>query len=289
MKIGIVSYVHGWYVDYLPTFIYSVKKAYPHYTIKIFLREQLPDGLREKCNDAIIVEDYFKNRAKQEEPGKVPYYLRFLIPYEQLEEFDRVFICDIDLLMVKEDPSLDKQLDSIMRQTGLPFANYLRNKKESWPERFTGWHYIDVKRYFHKTKQAIKSIDPSFDITQIPHYSYYDGFGNKRYGQEALLHKIIMDSFDFDPESVRQSILNFPTHHGLHLGPLRGRIHEKFYSGDPVAIQHFGLNAKYWTPKSVLEIAKDEQLISIIESLPDGNAKTVLVRFISYFNADFRR
>lgn len=282
-SIGIISYVHGWYVDYIPTFVYTVNKAYPEYHIKLFIRDELPDYIRPTLDGAEVVENYFSRRGKTNDPAKLPYYLRFLIPYDDLQEFDQVFICDIDLLMLREATPLHEQRNTIMKQIGLPFANYLRDPHHEWPERFTGWHYISVLQYFEKVGPIIDQIPLDFDITDIPSYSYGDGLGSKRFGQEALLYKILTDAFQIDIEALRQSKIAFPTHHGIHLGPMRSNIYQKFCDGDESAINHFGLNAKYWRKELLTTMAKDSMLFEIFYSLPNGHVKTILAKFFSCF------
>jgi len=141
-----------------------------------------------------------------------------------------------------------------------------------------------IEQYYKKVQPVIDKIPPSFDITSIPHYSYGDGFGGRRFGQESLLYTILMEAFDFDAELLRQSKIAFPTHHGVHLGPIRGGLHKRFYDRDPKIISHFGLNACYWDRQKLSKLAKDQTFVWIYNNLPDGNVKLILKRFLDFFD-----
>ena len=44
------TYVHGWYQDFIPTYIFSILHAFPNHYVKIFLHEKLNDYNKEALN-----------------------------------------------------------------------------------------------------------------------------------------------------------------------------------------------------------------------------------------------
>lgn len=211
-----VTYVHGWYKYYIPLFIKSVKLAYPEYEIRIFC------NYKPKLNpDAEMYE--FRNPHYK---SNKPYYLRWLLPADAFSDLDYAFICDVDLLMLPEDPPMHTIRKEIISKIGKPYANFLRKSHPDYPERYTGWHFIQCKPYYDAIEPIIKPIIKNihFDISQPPSYGYYNGFGEFQWGQEHLLYKILEEAFGVNPENEHEDKIPFANHHGIHLGPLRGGI-----------------------------------------------------------------
>lgn len=283
MKVGVVTYVHGWYQDYIPFFIYSIHKSYPEYTVRIFLRESLNDItrrnlmlLRDKC-DFQIQEHYLDHLGRSDDAAKKPYYLRWLIPEYSFKGIDCAFVCDVDLLMLHEKQPMHEQRLEICDLNAVPFANYERDPHEEYPPRITGWHFIKVGEYFKQAGAIIDRLrNQDIDITSLQHkYCYPNGLGEMQWGQESLLHFIIRESFG-QVDLTRK----FPTHHGIHLGPIRADLHKRFYAGDRQMRDRFGLNGPYWTSAGAFEYINDKMVKILLANLGDCHVKTIITKFI---------
>ena len=287
MKVGITTFVHGWYADYIPVFIHSVLAAYPDYFVKVFVQDSLPthvwDSLSKIESDQFqIVEGFFKDRIS-DDPSKKSYFHRWLIPYENLHEFDYTFICDVDFIMLKETPSLHEKRVSVSH--GLPYANFLRSPHPDYPPRISGWHFIKTKEYYDKVEPVIQRIldDRSFDISNPPSYSYDNGQGSQQWGQEALLHSIIQAAFGIS-EAIDERHNSYPYHHGLHLGPFRGELPQRLRNNDSQAKLHVGRNLVYWQrSKDVMSVMRSQIFQEIRENVKEDKIKTILNNVQSYF------
>jgi len=283
MKVGIVTYVHGWYVDYIPFFIYAVSKSYPEYEVRVFLRETLTDSVRRNLVNLrgkakfSIKEGYLADIGVRSDKTNKPYYIRWLIPYYSLKDLDVAFICDVDTLIMTENPTMVDQRLEICKRHNLPFANYQRDYHEDYPPRITGWHFIKVHDYYKEAGWLIDKLrDEDIDITTMQNkYCYINSLGESQWGQESLLHYIIRKIFG-DVELSEK----FPTHHGIHLGPIRSDQHIKLYERDPKIVEKFGLNAKYWYDAQAFEFVNDRILNKMIKELADSNVKLVMAKFV---------
>lgn len=230
-KVGVVTYVHGWYHDYVPLFARAWQLAYPEYQIMIFC-----DTIREPIDGVTMIPFPSKHASEK------PYYMRWLIPHQYLEHLDRAFICDVDLIPLWEDPTLEEVRDEHMSEIGFPFSNWLRPVEPNYPDRVTGWHWIDVQPYYQKVSPVIDKIlfDYKFDIANPPSYSYPNSFGENQWGQEALLFRILNEAFGLGDQHRARNKWLFANHHGLHLGPLRGGMPRD------TIMNRLGPNAKFW-------------------------------------------
>lgn len=284
MRVAVVSYVHGWYMDYIPLFVYAVNKSYPDYIPRIFVRHTIPDEikislqrLRKTCHFE-IQEQYLTAYGERKDPAYKPYYLRWLIPHYSLADLDVAFICDIDLLMFPESPTMLEQRLEICKLNGLPFANYQRPDHPKYPPRVTGWHFILVSEYYRVVGELTsRLLAEDVDITQLKHsYKYSNGLGESQWGQESLLHYIIRECFG-EVDISRQ----FPTHHGLHLGPLRANLHRQLFNGK--SLDHFGLNTQYWFSIEAQKYARDPMVHELFHLMRPGKAKQVVATFLKDF------
>lgn len=269
MTIGAVTYVHGWYTGYIPLFLRAWELAYPEYHVRIFCRDEPP---------AIVGADLrqFPSPHKAEKP----YYMRWLLPPEAFEGLDYAFICDIDLLALREDPPLHEVRQRVMRETKRPFANWVRPPAEGYPSRFTGWHFIEVEPYYEAVWPHAKRVlaDAGFDISRWPSYQYPDGFGGQQWGQEALLFQLLSRAFalgrmDFATKDW------FANHHGLHLGPLRGGMPRDTIAG------RLPLNVKFWNDREqATALLTDEQFQQRARDVKQPEIRLVLQRLYQLFD-----
>ena len=263
-KVCLTTFVHGEkYQDFIPLFIYSVKKSYPDYSIKLFVSGSLKDGVRSQLSllnifdDFEVLENQFEdlNICSPLEARTV----RWILPRENFLAYDYVYVVDIDIFYIIEPISLHKQHIMHMEYLGLPFSNIRRNYnakantlkliyqrlRDTGPTAFlkfirtgnlkakqlTGLHFFKVEPYFEKMNDSIK------ELTEIISSKSYrtDMINN----DEVFLYKMIeksgidMTKIGLMKNSVsmldynQPERLEFRPHHGIHLGIFRNRGSEK--------------------------------------------------------------
>jgi len=299
---AVVTLVTDWYHDYVPLFIYSVLKAYPTHWVVILstgkvslsVREQLDSLQQRGFGNFTVHENLFSGCPHIVGEGVVPYYLRWLIPYDLLARWDFAFICDVDLVMLAETPSMVYQRRLIMDGIHLPFANFVRPPHQGYPQRMSGWHFIHVANYYDRVGPIIQrySTDASFDIRRNG-YAYDNSLGRRQWGQEGLLYALLKEAFDFDDSLLSQERHLFGYHHGLHLGPLRGNVHLRLSSScskeREEARKQLGPNLCFWTDNSALrELSQDQLFRDCCTQTDQGKARMVVFRLLEYL-AQFSR
>ena len=157
---------------YIPTFIYSCKKAYPEYYIKIFVKGQLTDHCREilsemktMCNpNWKIYEDF-----AVEYPNRVSICntLRHLLPEKKFKNFNYLYITDIDFIIFPHKKPLGKYFAGKLKSTKSPYAsvrgplNRPRRhhiNRHGWKGKFTriadGMLMLKIPEWWKATKKA---------------------------------------------------------------------------------------------------------------------------------------
>lgn len=224
-KLCIAAYVFGDYSKYIPFYIYSVLKSYPEYYVKIFIEKDLSKS-EKKCLDALrnemsdhfsICKDRFRgydflNGTNIRGGGKK--ILRWLIPENEFDGFDYVYIGDVDFIIIREEPSL---LESHLRhceKTHLPFSNKIRLMPGSSvrTDRMTGLHFIIKKPYYGEIGQYISKYLQDNDCL----IKSLSGLNNN----EQFLYHLLERGFELDRLLLFE---DFRPHHGIHLGIARRR------------------------------------------------------------------
>lgn len=266
---GIVTYVHGWYRAYVPLFIRGCQLAYPEYPIRIVHgAEEMP-----QCAGATFHEVRSPHTAEK------PYYMRWLLPPEIFDGLDYAFLGDVDLILLREVPTLTEIRQAIMRRTGQPFANWVRAPAAGYPSRITGWHFIEVRPYFDKVWPFASRVlaDKDFDITQAPSYAYDNGFGELQWGQEALLYRLLSAACQLGPTDQERELC-FANHHGVHLGPLRAEPDLKKIAA------RLGLNGRFWLyPTAARRTLSDPDYLARAGAVSEPHVLHVITRAYQAF------
>ena len=89
------------YQYFIPIFVYSVKIAYPNAGVKVFLKGKLKDNIRDVLKeieypDWEVKENFFTHYPNMRSMCNS---LRFLIPQEEYEGYDYIFIRDVDFIV----------------------------------------------------------------------------------------------------------------------------------------------------------------------------------------------
>jgi hypothetical protein len=209
------TYVHGWYQDFIPTYIFSILHAFPNHYVKIFLHEKLNDYNKEALN-LIDNKNYqiIENYQEKIENYKIPHLaaIRFLLPEEEFDGFDYVYFGDIDFIVynVFNDNFYETYVKHC-EQTQLPFSNEWNYDYRRY--RATGLHFIIKAPYFLAMNDIIKSTRNPYGNhfrVQTPcdkNFPMYD---------EEMLYYMLCFTFD-----LRKLIGYLRPLHGLHFEVFR--------------------------------------------------------------------
>jgi hypothetical protein len=213
MKLCISVVVDKNYEKYIPYFIYFITESYPNYYIKILFL----DKLNKKTKDLItlidsplvsIEENFFKGFPNTNQELKS---IRWLVPYEVFEEYDYVYIGDVDILICEEKINLLDIHISHMEKNNIPYSNAIRNKQK----RFTGLHFFKVKEYYEYMSKVIEKYSNKIKNKQLRL--------TQNYRNEHLLYDMINEGVKKLPKDEHRIDINGSgPHHGLHLGIWRG-------------------------------------------------------------------
>jgi len=201
MSLCIAVIVNGPYQRFIPTFTYFCIKSYPEYGVKIFLTNKLRNKYVNIMNtlgsigDVEIKEDQFLDYPKSNQELKA---LRWMLKEKHFNAYDNVYIGDVDILICRENISLEKQHLIHCNTNDLPYSNMIRPNVE---HRFSGLHFIRRKEYYKHLEKIIEKYSKKLKSG-----------GFKNFKNEELLYNMI-----------DESVLNFPStwfwsHHGIHLG-----------------------------------------------------------------------
>ncbi len=262
---------------YIPMFIYTAKRAYPDYGVKIFLRGKINKQVRgilndmkklRMCNtDFQILENQFLDYPNR---TSICNTLRHLLPEEQFKGFDFVYITDIDFLIFKHEPSLERYFHKRMSETGLPYASFrgpytrprrFKINKIGWRRSFTriadGTLMLKNPQWFKKTKDARaiynrivkKGTSDRFDNHKAASYREYN---------EVMLYRICLMSKLRTPKR-RNKFANGKRYNRLyrdiHLGDF------KFNRGS--SIKRMTSYMKKENVANFIELEKDEAWLKI--------------------------
>src|SRR5699024_1857423 len=151
-------YVFGDYTRYIPYYVYSVLKSYPDYYVKVFTKDSL-SSKEKKCLALIrdqvspnfeIVQGYFDeyplSEGHTEMVGSIDTTLRLVLHNETFKNCEFSYIGDVNLLIIRETPSLINGHKKHSNKIGVPYSNTIR----AHSKRLTGLHFIKVKDYYQK-------------------------------------------------------------------------------------------------------------------------------------------
>ena len=202
----IATVVSGDYQWYIPLFIDRAVKAYPEYQIRIYTRGQIDPWFFTKYKE-ILVHDVFQEYPQD---GFTTAALRFVFCDDEIKKFDYVLITDIDIMLMRETPSLVDQHMLDLRSNGLEcYSNYATNHDKGG---MPGVHFV-TKDWWKRTEEARNEYD-----------SHLKQFGSEGFWyDEWMIHQIVVES----GLPVQDKRTNLWCHHGVHLGDYRRRIENR--------------------------------------------------------------
>lgn len=210
MRLCVTTVVDSKYQNYIPLFIYCMHKSYPEYKIKLFthgiIQTNILTALHHlKHTDHEIHEGLFDEFHYTK---YAPISWRFVVPPEHYEEYENVYITDIDMMIVSQSVDLLYYHLNEMGETGLCYSNSLRNSKH-WKgtESFTGLHFAS-KEWFERTEEARQKYWTKLRLGRVGSKREYDGHMLYLMAKESGLGKC-------------KKLKLAERHHGIHLGNFR--------------------------------------------------------------------
>ena len=319
LKICLTTYIYGdKYQEYIPLLVYSINKAYPHYTIMLFLHGAINENVKTILEESgldknVIFKEYHFHDCPNMSPLK-SMALRWVLWDDSFMTYDYLYIVDIDMFYIKEPEPLHVQHIQHMRLTGLPFDNMrriyrsdnhsffsilrrikyagLRSIVNYWmnsePEyRLTGLHFIDVKKYYSVfTYDLIKKY--CADIYDNRWFEYVMSPDN-----EILLAMICKQlGFSIEKLAIQSDFVTsldfknftrpeFRPHHGIHMGIFRNSI-EQIQENSLLRSILESEVYKYYISVYKEKMLQDSLLTNIIDSSSD-NIKDLFVRMNEYY------
>jgi hypothetical protein len=228
-KLCITTMVSGDYVWYIPMFLDRILKEYPEATPIVFVRMDAPHpasfGMeKQKWMKYIRNTDDLERNQPCCQDAYTTAALRFTHSTDELEEFDFTLITDIDMLIMRETPTLLDQHASSMKLNGTDcYDNYISTFERGEP-RIPGVHFV-TKEWWKKTKEARAEEQQGLNLSRPspPDYNH----------DEMMIGRIIQRS----GLKMCDTHQHLWAHHGIHLGDWRLRIKNKLGTIKPDAFQ----------------------------------------------------
>lgn len=192
------------YQYYIPLFIYSLKRAYPDYGIKIFLRGKLNPDVREALKfidgEYDIYEDIFLSYPTHKSTCNT---LRHLLPEKWFKGYDYLYITDIDFIFFHHDPTLGRYFQKRIQENKQPYATFKgparipRRFKHGWVGNFTrvadGTLMLKIPKWFEKTYIQRKKYRKLIKADKHDNYDHHRPCTYREYN-EVMLYRIIINS-----------------------------------------------------------------------------------------------
>lgn len=238
-RVCITTVVDGEFQRYVPLFILSALTAYPDYSVRVFVRDELDAQVPKtlfntlcQCDPLYSDLDWCVITGALDGYPDIPRlgaHLRYLLftperAARDWDAFDYVYITDADMLIVRQDPPLHVQHIKHMAATGLCYSDVLRAGE---PNVVTGLLFASWE-FIQRVGPTVATYDAAFR-------ELGEGVLDtaKRIPDERLLYQIIRDSgvglppqrnADTDPLAERMSDPAnyrdqvFRPWHGLNIG-----------------------------------------------------------------------
>jgi hypothetical protein len=271
-KLCIMTFVSGKdYQDYIPLYIFSIQKAYPDYDITIFLDEPLAVSVRESLEylrnfgHFKIIENYFPYWPKNCSRRAISKMKRWLIFSPDVYQYEYIYIGDVDILIIKEDPSLLEQHIIHSELINLSYSNVLRRTDN---KRMTGLLFVKTKPFYEKFLPIIEKYKEKI---------INDEFNPSYESDEYLLYQMIEESgLGLCPQATEKGLNNphkkgFRPHHGVHLAVFRNLLPDKAIVNSPSFIHRV---------KSLQNVIKDPLFKKIESKIQSKMVKRVLNRLM---------
>ena len=213
-KLCVSIFVSGErYAHYIPFFLFFMQKSYPEYFTLISYRDKLSPQVKESIG--LLDKSFFKvnENVFNEYPNDVDTSktIRWVLVPEEYNDFEYIYITDIDILTIREEPSLFDMHYNQMKNNGLPYSTPMDIPSRG--TRLGGLFFFNRKEYLDKTLPVMNGYKYLISHDKGVNY-FWNKFLNKTDNQLAL-YKIVTESELAIPKE------HSFTYHGLHLGHSR--------------------------------------------------------------------
>jgi len=250
MSMCVINVVNNTYQKYIPMFLFFCVTSYPEYSHRILLTGKLNDKYKKIISvlknmaDIEVISNYFQ----KEYVGHELKVLRWLIKQDDFLNWDNLYIGDIDIIICKEEKSLETQHLNHSIKNKIPYSNSVRPNSK----RLSGLHFICRNLYYKQMNDVLEKYRKMHKNRML-----------KNCKNEMILYKMIEESGLKFPDGWNRP------HHGLHLGLWRGKknrkITEKAWSviGKEDYRQHYNFFKNIENDKLYKQIYKVEPLSEI--------------------------
>lgn len=221
-KLCFSSFVFGKYQKFIPYYIYSIGQTYPKSYIKIFVDSSLEAHIHRALQ--ILKENGISNFetvkldidtsvfSGMNIKGGNKKLVRWLVNPKYFENYEYIYIGDIDIFFLPEKTSLLDLHINQMNLLNVPFSNKVRRDRNGLlSNRLTGLHFIKTQEYYNKIHPVLKRLESNREYRK----TYLSNIER----DEQFLYKINKEVFNFDDEILSRAKRPW---HGVHLGITRG-------------------------------------------------------------------
>lgn len=255
---------------YIPLFIYSLKKAYPDYGIKIFLRGVLNEDVKEALK--LIEGDYdIYENSFIDYPTRISTCntLRHLLPANKFKGYEYLYITDIDFIFFRHRPTLGRYFQKIIEMNRQPYASFKGPRKHprrfnhGWVGNFTriadGTLMLKIPEWFDITYTQRKKYKSLLKKSNHDNYDHHKPCSYREYN-EVMLYRIVRNSGMKAPTNRRKFVCGKEykiIYRDIHLGDFKfGRGHSRY------RMRKF---THYKNAKAFKRLQKDELWLQICE------------------------
>lgn len=186
------------YQEFIPLYLYFLFTAYPEYEALVYFDGPMYPEVRD-CLDRLqgmgrftvkrIPFDYDRSSAMTVKS------IRWVVHEDELDDYEYVYIGDIDILIVREEPSLCDVHSAQCRAYGLPYSNRARRGTR----KLTGLHFLRTADYYPRVLPLMEKTRRLIETRALDLFN------------EELLYRMMRETFGLPPRhGVRP-------HHGIHL------------------------------------------------------------------------
>lgn len=223
------------YEHYIPFFLYFLGKAYSNISTYINIVKDLSKVVKDDMlplveNNNYKIELGFQDFPKDNTSIKI---VRWFIRNEYTEQFDYLYIGDIDILIIKEEPNLMEWHLSKMDEHNICYSNSIWHcdwgEGAIGTERMTGLHFCKRKEWYEKMWPTLVRYRDMIKESGLPK-TFIDPGSNKFggiYSNEVALYVMMKES------GININHTGLMNYSGLHLGHSRvpGRWDTLFSGG----------------------------------------------------------
>jgi hypothetical protein len=222
----ITTYVFGnKYQQFIPLYLYSIMRAYPEYEAIVFIDDKLDENVKRQINTLEAGRTFRIVEGCQDRFGRLSGQpaasVRWILYDKQFEDYESIYIGDIDFFICQESLPLFEQHTTHCDVTGLFYSNALRYpvNHESrdlrsiaaritrdlsvanlraimFPPkntyRLSGLHFVRTKEYFDAVRHLLpkyKKLIQSTSMRRVYLKHHRGGFND-----ECLLYDLVQEA-----------------------------------------------------------------------------------------------